>query len=59
MLANVVKLRTVMQKEENYVCQKTYFLGDFCLDHSKLEVLLQKYWINLMTNEFVILLKSE
>ncbi len=39
--------------------QKVYFWGVYCLDHSKLEVVLQSCWISLMTDDHGNLWKSE
>ena len=36
-----------------------FFWGVFCLDHSKMEVVLQNCWISLMTDDFENLRKSE
>ncbi len=41
------------------LCQKVYFWGVFCLDHLKLEVVLQNCWISLITDYFENLRKSE
>ncbi len=38
---------------------KSMFLRCFCLDHSKLEVVLQNCWISLITDDFENLRKSE
>ncbi len=41
------------------IVKEYIFWGDFCLDHSKLKVVLQNYWISLMTDDFKNLWKSE
>ncbi len=41
------------------MCPKVYFWGVFFVDHSKLEVVSQNCWINLMTDDFENLWKSE
>ncbi len=46
-------------KSPRKICQQECFGGVFCLDHSKLEVVLQNCWISLMTDDFENLRKSE
>ena len=52
-------LLTSCGKEGDYNCQKKHVLGDFCLAHLKMGVVLQNCWTSLMADDHTFLWKSK